>query len=160
MLVIWILFSIGFLFIPCPCSKSLKERFDNHKERLNGLYGELKFNDNIYVKLEPILFMAKRIFFVYCIFWLKNPSVGIPLTIIATTVNLCFFLHVRPYVDKVVNNFEIFNEIVTSYFLMLLLALLNDYRLSHNMDNITTTWMVIGVLWVYIMVHMSYQIKD
>jgi hypothetical protein len=104
--------------------------------------------------------MAKRIFFVFCIFWLKTPSISIPLTIVATTANLCFFIHVRPYVDEMVNKFEIFNEIVTSYFLILLLALLKDYRLSHNMNNIFTTWMVIGVLWVYLMVHMSYQIKD
>jgi hypothetical protein len=103
--------------------------------------------------------MAKRIFFVFCVFWVKNSSMTIPLTFITTTVNLAFILHARPFKDEVVNRFEIFNELVTSYFLVMLLALQNDYYLSNNMDD-SNTWIVISVLWVYLLVHLTYQIID
>jgi hypothetical protein len=107
------------------------------------------------VKFEPVLFMVKRIMFVFCVFYIKNASISIPLSIAATTVNLAFFLHIRPYEDETVNNLEIFGETVTCYFLMFLLALLKDYRLSHNMSEFPT-WMTIGVLWVYLMTHIIY----
>ena len=99
--------------------------------------------------------MTKRILFVVTVFWVSNAALGIPITIVVTTVNLVFFIHVRPFEDEVVNNFEIFNEIVTSYFLMLLLCLLNTYKISHNIGE-SSTWMIISVLWVYLMVHISY----
>jgi hypothetical protein len=47
----WILFSIGFLYVPCPCSRNVKERLENNAERFNVLFGQLKYNENAIVKL-------------------------------------------------------------------------------------------------------------
>jgi uncharacterized membrane protein YciS (DUF1049 family) len=39
----WILYTLIFLFVPCPCSRDVKKRLENNAEQLNALYGELDY---------------------------------------------------------------------------------------------------------------------
>ena len=71
--------------------------------------------------------MVKRFFFVFCAFYIKTPSLGIPLTTIAATVNLVFVLHFRPFTDVKDNKFEVFNELITVYFLITLSGIIGDF---------------------------------
>jgi len=71
--------------------------------------------------------MGKRIIFVLCAFNLKYPSLSIPINVFTTTINTVFILYYRPFSDDIDNKIEVFNDIVTSFFLVLLNALIGDF---------------------------------
>jgi len=99
--------------------------------------------------------MGKRIIFVLCVFNLNNPSLSIPINVITTTINTIFILHCRPFSDDINNKIEVFNDVVTTLFLVLLEAFIGDYFPDAESRRLVA-WGAVGVFLLYLLVHITY----
>ena len=152
--VIWIIFVIVFFYIPLPNSKDIQVRLKNNAKRLSSLYGDLKVESKMNL-LMPLIFMAKRISFSIGVFLIKNASINIPIFIITTTLNLAVVLNYAPFKQERMNRFEVFNEITSIIFCIILQAFTGDL-VGSKADKYLIGWISITIFMIYIFTHLSF----
>jgi hypothetical protein len=99
--------------------------------------------------------MSKRFLFVFCAFYVQTPSLSIPYFVIVTTINVLFVLNFRPFENEVNNHFEVFNELITIYFLITLSGITGDFSVNKPFE-VIVTWVALSILLLYLVVHMIY----
>jgi hypothetical protein len=123
--ILFLIFSIVFLFSP-NCGKF----YNNIHERLyfNRQFTGSLYRDIMYHKTEclftPILFIVKRMMFVYSSSFIDSPSLGIASFNIVTFINLLYLVNTVPYQERWMQNLEVFNEIFSLFFVVFLQGIL------------------------------------
>lgn len=68
-------------------------------------------------------------------------------------------LHLKPFIQAKKLKFEIFNEVISVLFCYTLFTFIGDLpNKQHSKESFG--WVAIGILLFYILVHMSFQLKD
>ena len=79
----------------------------------------------------PIIFVVKRMTFCFVVLFLtKWPTFQLFATLLMQLLVTCYLLHFRPFETRLLNNLEIFNEVVTNMIVVDMFLLTETYSLK------------------------------
>ena len=146
----------GFVFTAFPlfvvvqyCRNFGKLDDEKFKKVWGDLYEGLDTKRRVTL-LFPVIFIAKRILFNMFVFYLTNATAQIMCMLHVSLGISCFLVHVRPFEEPLINNLEIFNEVMTVFILIEMLLFTKVYDTESGKQAASTGFY--GLLGVIIVV--------